>query len=114
MLGFMQRVLVIAAFAAIVAVSREGALGSAQGGASFRTDPPTQDVASGTFEVNIVQTTPFSPTGAQASVQFDPTLLKIVNVEPGPGYASATFVVGVAPQTTQEAIAEANSTGELK
>ena len=87
----------------------------AQGTPSFRVDPGTQNVASGsTFEVNIVQTTAFSPTAAQTDLQFDPSLVQVVNAEAGAPYASATFLVGVAPQTTAEAIAEANTTGVLK
>jgi hypothetical protein len=87
----------------------------AQSAPSFRLDPASQDVASGAqFEVKVIQTTPFAPTGAQADLQFDPSLLQVVGVEAGEPYASATFLVGVAPQTTQEAIGEANTTGLLK
>ena len=65
------------------------------------------------FSVSIVQNANFVTTGAGADFSFDPALLQVTAVERTPAYKKASLIYGVAPQTLDQAIAEANSTGKL-
>ena len=53
-------------------------------------------------------------TGAQTNINFPPHLIQIDSVTPGSAWSTASFLMGVAPQTHQEAITEANTTGVLR
>jgi hypothetical protein len=66
------------------------------------------------FTVILVQQAGFVTTGAESDLQFDPTLIQVISVEKSQAYAKASLVMGVAPQTPAEAIAEANTSGRLK
>lgn len=95
-------------------------LALAQAGASLEVAPASQSVGVGsTFTIDILQISDGAAAGAQASVQFDPALLQLVDVQPGDEYADAALLAGkvpegVPPQTLDEAIDEANVTGELR
>jgi hypothetical protein len=81
---------------------------------TLSVDPPTQSVAAGdTFTVVILQDADVVSTGAQTSLGFDPAIVQVVSAEPAPPYAAGLFLFGVAPQTLDDAIVEANSTGTL-
>lgn len=85
------------------------------GSPSLSVTPAIQAVASGApFSITIVQDAGLATSGAQADMAFDPALVHVVSVEKGTAYSSASLVIGIAPQTTQEAIDEANSTGTLE
>jgi hypothetical protein len=85
------------------------------GSASLSVSPAGQTVGNGAaFSITIVQDADVATSGAQADMAFDPALVRVVSVEKGTAYSSASLVIGVAPQTTQEAIDEANSTGTLE
>jgi len=92
---------------------------------SIRVDPAAQTVPPGaTFAVNLVQTADTATVGAGATITFDPAVLQVQDVQPGPGYASTSLLVGPPPDPTsptgvgepvtlQEAIANANQSGTL-
>jgi hypothetical protein len=86
--------------------------------------PATQTVATGaTFAVTVTQSFAGETTSAEANVTFDPSIVQLVDAQPGPAYASATLLFGRVegsdtgdagqPQTAEEAVAEANQTGVL-
>lgn len=95
-------------------------LARAQAGGSLEVAPQSQSVGAGsTFTIDILQVSDAATAGAQASVQFDPGLLQLIDVQPGDEYADAALLAGkvpegVPPQTLDEAIDEANVTGELR
>ena len=77
--------------------------------------PGSATVAAGdTVTVNIHQNAAFVTLGAEADFNFDKNLFEVTAIDKGAAYGSASFVVGVAPQTKDQAIAEANSTGKLQ
>lgn len=87
---------------------------SAQDGGTLSVRPSKTQVAAGeSFNVDIYQDSPIATLGAQTSVFFDPNVLQIVSLSPGPDYEAASISAGVAPQSVDDAIAEANSTGAL-
>ncbi len=112
----------IAATAFVAAPSRPGTVFAASG--SIAVSPATQPVAPGsTFVVTLVQSAAGGTAGAQATVTFDPSIIQLQDIQPGPAYASATLLFGRVPgsdtgqagqpQTPDEAKAEANQTGVL-
>jgi Cohesin domain len=80
--------------------------------------PSTQTVNPGaSFTVEIKQNAPSAVMGAQTDLKFDAGLVQITDVTRGAAYDGpppAAFLIGVAPQTKAEAIAEANTTGTLQ
>jgi hypothetical protein len=77
--------------------------------------PAAQTVQDGSaFSVSITQNADVATSGVQADMTFDSDLVQVVSVERGAAYAAAGLVVGVAPQTIAQAIAEANTTGTLQ
>src|SRR5262249_31786014 len=76
--------------------------------ATLTVDPGTQ------FSVAVNQNAAVTTIGAQTNFSFDPTLIQIVDVTKSDAYTNASFLMGVAPQTKAQAIAEANTTGTLK
>lgn len=103
---------VLAAFgAAVLATAVAGNLAAATTGAVLRVDPQVLAVAKGeVFTLQVVQDSPVETSGAQASVDFDPGLLRIVSVDRGSGYATAPVFV---PRDLQSTINAANTTGHL-
>jgi hypothetical protein len=78
-------------------------------------DPAWQVVAPGsTFTVTILQTSDVATLGVEASISFDPALVQVDSVQRGDAYAGANLLMGVAPQTPEEAIAAANESGSLE
>ena len=83
--------------------------------ATIKMNPPSITAPPGAdFTAILVQEAGFVTTGAEADIQFDPTLIQIVSIEKSQAYAKASLLAGVAPQTLPEAIAEANTTGRMK
>jgi hypothetical protein len=79
--------------------------------ATLRIDPASVSVTTGsTFEVKVVQAPPVATSGAQASINFDPKILQVVSVAPGPGYAGAPIFL---PKDLNTDIRNANLTGHL-
>lgn len=77
--------------------------------------PAGQTVDDGAaFSIRLMQNSDSTTTGVETDFGFDPSLLRITNVEAGTAYAGASLLMGVAPQTPAEAIGEANATGLLK
>jgi hypothetical protein len=98
---------------AALAIARDGAVVYAASGA-LRVDPATQTVGAGQqFEVTIIQDADVATTGAQTTLFFDPSILRVVDVRPGDDYASAQFLYGIAGQDLATVIAEANNDGTL-
>lgn len=100
-------VLTIVLFAALLSLSVAPA--GADQNARIWISPSEQAAAAPTFAVRVMQHADVGATGAQVSVSFDRTLLQVVDVAPGSAYAGASFLIGVSPQTKQDAIAEANN-----
>lgn len=85
------------------------------GTSSLAVSPAAQTVDDGAqFSIAIAQDASVVTSGAQVDVTFDPALLEVLSVDKGAAYATASLVIGVAPQTTEQAIAEANTTGTLQ
>ncbi len=84
--------------------------------------PATLAVSPNTeFTINLNQDANFTTVGTGTNIEFDPTLLQVVDVQRAEAFArqGASFVAGVVPvggtqQTIAQAIAEANQTGLLK
>lgn len=93
-----------------------GAIHSAGSGASgtLAVSPASQTVSSGdTFTVKVVQNAGVVTSGAQATVNFDSSLLQISSVAAGSPYTGTSLLMGTNGQTAAQAIAEANTTGHL-
>ena len=82
---------------------------SADQNAKLWVDPSGQ-VGQGTFTVRIMQHSDIATTGAQVNLSFDRSLLHEVDVTRGAAYANGSLYIGIAPQSRQDAIAEANTT----
>ena len=115
-------VAVLAAISLVAAPLRPVVVFGASG--SISVTPATQPVASGsTFTVTLTQSSDGATTGAEATITFDPSLLQLQRIDPGPAYANATLLFGRVPgsdtgqagqpQTPDEAAAEANQTGSI-
>ncbi|MGH9204245.1 MAG: hypothetical protein ACRD2A_23705, partial [Vicinamibacterales bacterium] len=88
---------------------------SASGTADMKVSPPSQTVLDGTsFTSSVLQNATVTTTGAQTNISFNMALVQITTVQAGAAYSGASFLMGVAPQTHQEAINEANTTGTLR
>jgi hypothetical protein len=85
----------------------------AAGNGTVQISPSSQTVP-GTFTVTIQTNTNVVISGAQSDLTFDQARLQVFSVVRGTAWNSASFVIGVAPQTQQQAIAESNTTGRLK
>ena len=84
---------------------------TAAAGASLRIDPSDVAVSKDqTFAVQVVQDAPVATSGAQASVDFDPTILQVVSVSAGSAYAAAPIFEP--PDLTTD-IRNANTIGHL-
>jgi hypothetical protein len=109
----MRRLLSIASLVAaslLTALSPAGATS-----ANLAVSPEDQTVQEGAdFTVTIVQNSSVATAGGETDFSFDASLLQITGVELGSDYNGASLLMGVAPQTPAEAIAEANTTGVLK
>jgi len=83
--------------------------------ATLSVSPASQTVDPGaSFSIAVVQNADVVTTGAQTDISFDPSLLQVVSVDKGAAYSTASLVIGIAPQTTAQAIAEANTNGTLQ
>jgi hypothetical protein len=114
-----------AALFALAAISFQAPSVLAASG-TMRIDAGQQPVPPGAlFTIKLLQNADVETSGASTSLRFDPALMQIVEVAPGPDYADATFLIGVlvdtngdgepdTAQTSTEAIDEANQTGYLK
>ena len=101
----------IAFGAAIAMVAGFAAPSVAAADASLRIEPGTIAVARGaSFSVRVVQTAPVATSGAQASIDFDPAILQVVSVRPGPDYETAPIFL---PRDLEADIRTANVTGHL-
>ena len=116
-----RNVLVTMVILAVSLIARGDFLGeparasTSSGTAEVRVDPPNQTVAPGAeFTVTVRQDATVVVTGAQTDVTFDSGFLQIVSVARGEAYTNSNMLIGVAPQTPGEAIAEANSSGTLQ
>ena len=96
------------AFALAIAA---GSPAAAATGASLQIEPATVAVAKGiSFSVKVVQNADVATSGAQASIVFDPRILQVDSVAPGPAYQSAPIFL---PKDIETAIRTANATGRL-
>ena len=103
--------LALAIGAAVVLATAVAGTRAAAAGADLKVDPPSVAVAKGqVFALQVVQDSPVATSGAQASVDFDPSLLQVVSVERGAGYSLAPVFV---PHDLQADIKLANATGHL-
>jgi len=101
--------------AALLLAALIGPDSAAGADASLSVVPATQTVGPGAaLSVEVKQNAPVAVSGAQVDFNFDAGLLQIVGVTKSPAYDGASFLMGVAPQTKDEAIAEANTTGTLQ
>jgi len=109
----MIRLALLSALALCAALTIGGA--SATGTADLRVSPPSQVVLDGSsFTTNVLQNATVTTTGAQTNINFNAAFVQITTVQAGSAYSGASFLMGVAPQTHQEAITEANTTGTLR
>jgi hypothetical protein len=99
----------ILAFA--LASSGAASTAAAATGASLQIEPANVAVANGaSFSVKVVQNADVATSGAQASIVFDPRILQIDSVAPGPAYQSAPIFL---PKDLETDIWTANTTGRL-
>ncbi len=106
----MQRLrlsVVVAAVVLAAAFASRTVPATADQNAAIWIDPPDQGVSS-TFTVRVMQHSDVATAGTQASISFDRTLLQVVAVQRGAAYTGASLMMGIAPQTGQAAIDEAN------
>lgn len=79
--------------------------------AMLRIEPRAVGVAQGgSFTVKVVQDAPLPSSGVQASIDFDPTIVRIESVALGAAYRSAPIVL---PPDIEATIRAANATGRL-
>jgi hypothetical protein len=84
---------------------------AADSGATLSVSPASAAATQGqTFDLQVVQDSPVATSGAQASIQFDPSILQIVSISPGQPYAKAPIFE---PPTLPSDILHANITGRL-
>jgi hypothetical protein len=69
---------------------------------------PAEQVPGGQFVVSVVQDADVETSGAEVNVSFDRTLVHVVDITRGSGYADATLLMGTAGQTKQDVIDQAN------
>lgn len=86
---------------------------------SFRVEPQEVVIDGGQrATVDIVEISEIATIGAQTDLRFDPAILRIVDVEPGPAFASGLFLFGSfddgSNASIEAAIAKANETGALR
>ncbi len=107
--------LLLVGAAAMAGAAFSGGTSANAASANLRVDPATQTVApDAQFTVLIKQNADVATSGAQMNFHFDPLAAQLVSIQKGSIWGSASLVMGVVPQTAAEAIAEANTTGELK
>ena len=83
----------------------------AAGEAILRIEPATVGVAQGgSFTIKVVQESPISSSGAQASIDFDPKIVHVESVALGTAYRSAPIVL---PPDIEATVRAANATGRL-
>jgi len=100
---------------ALFLVGLMGADSAAGANATVSIAPASQTVDQGAaLSVDVKQNATVAVSGIQVDFNFNPGLLQIVSVTKGTAYDGASFLMGVAPQTKDEAIAEANTTGTLQ
>jgi hypothetical protein len=104
--------LLIAGLVVMAGLTTESSV-QATGNGTVQINPSSQTVP-GTFTVTIQTNTNVAISGAQSDYTFDQARLQVHSVVRGSVWNNASFVMGVAPQTHQQAIAEANTTGRLK
>lgn len=84
--------------------------------ATLSVDPATKSVEQNeefTLAIKLDSNVPAS--GAQTDIEFDRELLEVVDVVAGSSFQGASFLIGINPQTKEQAIAEANnSTGKVE
>jgi hypothetical protein len=97
------------ALAAAAVSSASAASGTLSLVPSATTIDPGQPVT-----VSVHQNIDATTSSTQTNVTFDPLILQVADVALGSAYQGAIQLVGVAPQTKADAIAEANTTGVLK
>jgi ABC-type phosphate transport system permease subunit len=90
----------------------------AAGAATMRIDVSAPTVNGGeTFTVNIVGNADAVSIGAEATLAFDPILVQVTSITPGPAYARGLSLFGVkddgTPATVSAAETKANQTGTV-
>src|SRR5262245_11080112 len=75
--------------------------------ATLSIDPPVQAVGSGSkFEVRVIQRADVATLGAQVSINFDPSIVRILGLGVGTGY-NGTQLISAGP--IADVVATANS-----
>jgi len=107
----MRRSAAVGLVAALVLASVAASSSSAPAGATLALAPASVSVAKySTFTVKVVQDVPVATSGAQVSIDFDPTLLQLASVTPGAAYSSAPVFL---PADLAADIKAANASGHL-
>ena len=108
-------VLLLSGFLIAIDQFPRGGDASAASSAQLRISPADHSVDAGaSFSLAIVVNADVPIIGTEADFHFDPALVQVVSVTKGASFpASASFTAGVAPQTVAQAIASANTTGDL-
>jgi hypothetical protein len=108
---FMAVVLGAAAVVLGVSLLSSGASASS---ADIAVSPASQNVStSSLLTLTVSQNATIDTSGIQVDLSFDPLVLHITDLVTASSYSSASLLAGLAPQTTQQAMAEANQTGIL-
>lgn len=109
------------ASAALVGLPRVAAADSPSpsAAATLRIDPPSINVNAGqTFTVNVIQNAAVATTGAQTNLEFDQSLLQVVDMKPGPAYSQGLFLFGSSTDGTNKSVAAelaaANKSGAVR
>jgi hypothetical protein len=105
------RPLVLGLVAAVALAAAAAGATAAVGSARLSITPASIVVAKGeTFAIRVVQDAPVATSGAQASIDFDPTILQVVSVQRGAAYAASPVFV---PSDIAADIRSANTSGHL-
>ncbi len=104
------------AVCALLFVATLNAMPVSAAASTLSVDPEDKQVAQDeTFTLSIKLNSDVIVSGVQTDIEFDQTLLQIVDTVLAGPFDGATALVGVAPQTKAQAIAEANTTtGKLE
>lgn len=100
---------------ALMVIAGGQATGVVASSAAISIAPSSQTQAlDTTFTVTVTQDADVTTTALQTNISFDPLSVHITNITTGGAYSTAGLIMGVAPQSPADAMAEANRTGTLK
>lgn len=110
-LGITTALIIAVAAAALFFAASAHAAGNGSFAQSVSNNSPDPGQS---FTLTINGTSDVAITGAQTDVVFDNTRLQVTDVQLGPAWSTAQYIIGTGGQTEAQAIASANGTGTLQ